>query len=197
MIAVPILIIFLSLTLGAALIAYDRLLRELRDLRVERGSFEEGGRLKAARIMEEARDKALQILEGAKFDAGESQEKVEEEMNRITKMQLDNYNNMIQRISKSIEGEALKEVEEFRKKLEAEAGSVQKTVVARVEEDYAQAKKQIEIYKMERMKQIDSQVLVLMQDLGKDILGKTIDFDTHRELIMEALEETKKEHVFG
>jgi len=117
MIAAPILIIFLSLTLGATLIAYDRLLRELRELKTEKGSFEESGRLKAAKIMEEARDKALQILEEAKLDAGENQQKVDGEMERITQMQLDNYNNMIQKISKSIEDEALKEVDEFRKKL--------------------------------------------------------------------------------
>jgi len=197
MIAAPILIIFLSLTLGATLIAYDRLLRELRELKTEKGSFEESGRLKAAKIMEEARDKALQILEEAKLDAGENQQKVDGEMERITQMQLDNYNNMIQKISKSIEDEALKEVDEFRKKLETDAGSVQKTVVARVEEDYVQAKKQIEVYKTERMKQIDRQILVLMKDVGKDILGKTMDFDTHRELIMQALEEARKENVFG
>lgn len=197
MIAAPILIIFLSLTLGATLIAYGRLMRELKELKTEKGSFEESGRQKAAKIMEEARDKALQMLEGVKIDAGENQQLVDEELKKIGQMQMDNYNNMIQKISKSIEDEAIKEVEEFRKKLETDAGSVQKTVVARVEEDYVQAKKQIETYKTERMKQVDRQVLQLMKDVGKDVLGKTMDFETHRELIMQALEEARKEHVFG
>lgn len=54
----------------------------------------------------------------------------------------------------------------------------------------------IENYKEERFKDIDIKIYQILGQVAKKTIGKAIDFSTHEELIMDALEKAKRENFF-
>lgn len=64
------------------------------------------------------------------------------------------------------------------------------------------AKKQSEIdnflenYKKERLKEIDEKIFQIISEVAIKTLGKAIDFSSHEELVIRALEKAKKEKFF-
>lgn len=57
--------------------------------------------------------------------------------------------------------------------------------------------KELDIYKQDRLKAIDTHVNKLVSEVARKVLGKTIDISTHEELVKEALERAKEENFFS
>src|SRR3989344_770506 len=92
-------VIILSLVLGVVLFSYERLLRQVGKLRSEREVMEVKARRRAARLVKEARMKAVEILGDAQVDAGKWQEVLDQELDKLTQGQLSEYKQRLQTIS--------------------------------------------------------------------------------------------------
>lgn len=181
-------IIILSVVLGVVLAAYERLIRKLDKYQREQEIIDAQSKQRAAKIVEAAKEKALAILENTKIDAKESQEDIDKKLEQITNKQMDYYKELLQSISENIKDDA-------KKVLEQQATGAQNTVIQKIEDDYSEAKKQVEAYKQEQMKQIDARSGEIIKEFTRLALGKAMPEELKQALVMEALEEAKKTYA--
>ncbi len=57
--------------------------------------------------------------------------------------------------------------------------------------------KELEAYKQSRLKQAEQVITHIVQEASQDILNKSISFEDHQKLMLEALEKAKKEGLFN
>lgn len=189
-------IAIVSFVLGVVLIAYDQKLRELRKLRNDKKQIEEKARQRAIQIVEEARDKALAIVEQARVNAGDNQKEIDAQLARVSEQQIDVYRHILQDVSREIEKDAQKEVEDFRKALEMETLGAQRAVTSRIEKEYVEAQKRLEEYQQDRKRQVDEKAAEVLQEFTKIVFKKALPFEEQKELVIQALEEAKRQHGF-
>jgi len=102
----------------------------------------------------------------------------------------------IERVSQSFLLESKGKMDSLSARLEREASQVFKDVKIDVDEKIKEAEKIIEERKKEKIKEIENNIYRVLNDVAKKTLGKTLDFSTHEELVMKALEKAKKENFF-
>ena len=102
----------------------------------------------------------------------------------------------IERVSQSFLLESKGKMDSLSARLEREASQVFKDVKIDVDEKIKEAEKIIEERKKEKIKEIENNIYRILNDVAKKTLGKTLDFSTHEELVMKALEKAKKENFF-
>ena len=66
-----------------------------------------------------------------------------------------------------------------------------------MKEEFAAAKKDLENYKVARMAKINQEINALCSQVMLEVLGRSIPLAEHEKLLMEALEEAKKEGIFA
>ncbi len=102
-------------------------------------------------------------------------------------------NTILTQIAKELEKKALTEVEDFQKSLEMETIHAQDIVKQKLEERYKNLDKDIEAYRDTKLKKIDENIYQLLNQIIKDVLGKSITLETHKELVLRALNEAKQD----
>jgi F0F1-type ATP synthase membrane subunit b/b' len=132
-------------------------------------------RRKGRAIVEEAKIKALSIITEA-------------------------YGDEIQKIASSIavefKNQAELELAEFKKDLEEKVVTIEIASEKVLGEEYDEIRKQIELYKESKMAQIDRTAREVLIDLTKNLLGKSIDLRAHEELLINSLEDAKRQNLF-
>lgn len=208
-------IFILSLSLGAIVIAYTKTVRKLHDLYKEKSAAQKDLLKKSDLILEEAREKALKIVSDANLFNDSTKKIFDQELKMIQEGQvktleklsydlLNSYqkelielkeNNIktMNIISKDIENSTISELKDFKEILKKETFESQKIVEGKIEDAYRIAQKEIEDYKIERIKKVESQIYEIIQNISKMVLGKTLSREEHEQLVMDALEKAKKE----
>jgi len=188
-------VIGLSLVAFVTIKAYDRLLREITRLKEERELVEARARHKAVVIVEEARDKALEILREARIEAETKREALSHRLDNVTDRQVDDYKQVLQSITKAVEDGALRELSEFRKAMEMETVNAQDIVGKKIEEQYAQLQKEIEAAKKSKLEELDKKLVAVIKEAGTRVLGRILTVEDHQDLVVQALEDAKKNNV--
>ncbi len=152
-------------------------------------------RQKAGSIIAQARDQAMDILASAKISAGVDKSKLDEHLDKISADQLREFKEAVFNISKDIEIDALKEVDEFKQALEMETIQSQKIVAEQMQKKYSEAQAELQQYKARKIQELDKQIVKMVGDVVRDITGKTIPLTEHEQLILEALQEAKTKDV--
>jgi hypothetical protein len=166
-------IMILAIALAVVLFAYDRLLRELSGLKKSRSDFELAARRDVLKTLSRARDRAVEIVGGAQIDAEKVRQIMDAEMDKLAKEQLQDYKEVLQTISKDLEEGVKMETKEYKLALE----------------------KEMEEYKLAKFRQIEDKAIAVLEEVGRKLVGKTLDFRGHTDLIISALEEAKKQNV--
>lgn len=126
-------------------------------------------------IVEEAKIKALSIIASA-------------------------YGEEIQKISSEIaiefKNEAVVELARFKKELEEKIVAVEGATEKVLADEYEEVKKEIERYRTSKMTQIDSLAREILTDVTRKVIGKSIDLRAHEDLIINALEDAKRQNIF-
>src|SRR3989344_3375051 len=99
--------------------------------------------------------------------------------------------------SKTLQNDAIKEVDSFKSLLSRQTSELQKIVAEKIDSSYQTAQKELEVYKLTEMKKIDTQVTEILSEVSKEVLGKTIPLENHHKLIIDSLEKAKKEGIFN
>lgn len=167
MISELVVIVVISFLLVLVLAEYASMRRKLMVFKAQEGKIKHHALEQANKIVEEARSKAIEILQEAKVSSGDTQAKLEAEINNITDQQLHGYKKALDQIATSVESQAMDRVE-----------------------------KEIDLYKQKRLAEIDQQIAKVLQDTAQKITGKLISPNDHMELVLEALKKAKSEHVF-
>ncbi len=132
-------------------------------------------RKKGRAIVEEAKIKALSIIADA---YGEEIQKIAAE------------------IAVEFKNEAVVELARFKKELEDKIVAVEGAAEKVLEAEYEEIKRDIENYKASKIAQIDSTAHDVLIDVTKKVLGKSIDMRAHEDLVVQALEDAKRQNIF-
>lgn len=132
-------------------------------------------RKKGRAIVEEAKIKALRIIADA-------------------------YSEEIQKISAEIaiefKNEAVIELARFKKELQDKIVQVEGATEKVLMDEYQEIKKEIDRYRASKMAQIDTQSKEILTDVTRRVLGRAIDLRAHEDLVMQALEDAKRQNLF-
>jgi len=189
--------VVLFVVLAVVLVAYDQLVRKFKAMKSTKEEIEARARDKAVRIIEEARDKAFLILNEAKLSAVNNQQELDSKLSMVAEKQIDVYKEMLQRVSKNIEDEAVGEISDFRKVLETEVSGSEQNVARKIEEEYQETDKQIEEYKSRKMQEFDRNAPKVAREFVRIVTGKVLNLNEtdQKELIKQALEEAIRDNV--
>jgi dGTP triphosphohydrolase len=208
-------IVVLATALGVFVVSYVNTLEKFKMLQKKQSDIESEAHRKAVVILQEARNKAIKIIEDTNVSQDLLKKTFEEELkaaapNWAKKLQTvseeflkvyqktltdlkDNNIKIITNISKDIESSTKAELEDFKEILRKETFSSQKIVEGKIEQDYQIVEKELEAYRTEKLKKIEDQIYNIIQNVSKEVLGKTLTLQEHEQLVIDALEKAKKE----
>lgn len=203
----------LTLLLIGVLVLYLRLIRRYLNLR-------EGGRAeldsqtllanaqkKSQEILEEAHKKASEIVERSEKFLQAQEGKVAKELEKASKTYANYFQDALRRVEQEA-SETLKNVpEEIKKVYATEIVNIRTTLDAQLSkaredsrqivlEAYQKAEAEVENYKKKRLSQIDDSIIIILQEVARRVLSREINQEEHERLVMKALQEAKREHVF-
>ena len=190
---------------------YDELFRDVDEKGID---LLENARKKSAGIIEEATQKAQEIINQSQSLNNDSRKMLDEALESMIKYQisffekasqdfLEEYKKELNSLrnrtveiassaSKDIEADTLKEVDDYEKILQKETIDSQKIVEGKIEEDYSRIQKEVSQYKDQMLKKIDEEIYGILETVSKEAIGKSISLTQHEELIIDALEKAKK-----
>lgn len=173
----------------------------------------------ASKIIDEANNKAIDIINKANLSADIASDNFNQEIKRIGSLQIREFEKatsdfmklyaqvlqdlklknieVFQNVSKDIEVNTIEEIKNFKQSMESLTVSSQKLVQKKIDTDYVTVKKEIEDYKKTTLKKIDQEIYILLEKVGKLVLGKALSLSEHEDLIEKSLEKAKKEGAFG
>jgi len=88
--------------------------------------------------------------------------------------------------------QARQAVHEFADRLKQATIETENTLKQDVKSEYDQIKKDLQDYRKDRMQKIDHAVTGMMEEVARDVLGKTMNAKDHEELIIRSLEGIKR-----
>lgn len=204
-------LLVLSVMMGGALVVllllYDRVSHELR--RHERKGEVEAKRLKehARTIVERARSQSIALLDGANRKAQtvleqaqvlskDAKDALRGELEEVAKREKEAIHRTSDALIREYQGVMEKVEEDIAEEARTEVVSIHKELDKRMEEQYAKLEQEIAAYKAQSLAKIDASIYRVLGEVAKRVIGKTLSFDDHQELVMKALEEAKKDELF-
>ena len=209
-------ILALAIALIAVVFYFGKIIKKQR-LNHEPGLSDT--RLKAAKITDEANNKAIDIINKANLSENIASENFNQEVKRIASLQIKEFEKatmdfmklytqvlqdlksknieVFQNISKDIEVNTIEEIKNFKESMEDLTVSSEKLVKKKIDTDYEEVKKEIQSYREEKLQKIDQDIYNVLEKVAKEVLGKAISLSEHEDLIEKALEKAKKEGVFS
>ena len=106
------------------------------------------------------------------------------------------YMRTLEVASNTITGDAREGMLRFQKFLEEEMARQQNLLTQFIQERRDGVLRDIVTYKKSSLQKIDESIYGILLLVSKEVLGKTVDTETHQELIMHALDSAKKENFF-
>lgn len=172
----------------------------------------------AAKIIDNAKNKALDIVAKANMSSNVASENFNEQAAKTASRQIKQLEKtteeftklyekvlhdlkfknieILQNVSEDIQTSALKEINSFRDSVERLTVSSEALVKKKIDSDYETAKKEIESYKENELKKIDNGIYALLEKISMLALGKALNLSDQEDLIIKSLEKAKKEGVF-
>ena len=157
--------------------------------------------------MAQANSKAQTVVAQAEVFNQGTQEKVNEALSHFLSQELVVY----QQLFENVRQETLKALGgmsgDIKKQAEDQLSSVsrqfalamtdaQKRAQAQLEQAYLQAHEDITAYKATRIKQLNQLTSQFVQEATRRYLKKSLSREQHEQLVMEALDEAKRENLF-
>jgi F0F1-type ATP synthase membrane subunit b/b' len=105
----------------------------------------------------------------------------------------------IEKIKSEIQEKILKEIEkeikELSKNISRNAEQIYQSAAQSINNEITQAQEYIKNYKEKKMKEINKKIYQIINDISKEIIGKSISIREHEDLVIKALEDAKKELI--
>lgn len=151
------------------------------------------------------REDFVKELEGNLAKVGEE---LQQDLRRQSDEMSKQYGNMFEKIREdylkysensvdSFEKVAEKKLSEFQKALEEKTMNSQGALDKTITEQSKQLEQELAQYRTQKMQAIDAQAASIIEQATEKILGKAISVSQHEQLVLEALEQAKKDGVFG
>jgi len=208
----------LSSVLGLSILFLIILVNRLWTLKRENLKMKDSIGKKTEEILEEASKKANQIIEEAILKAAsfeksavvehqwlemllkkEIEEVVQKHSSQLEQVlaraRLENIN-LMKNVSENIQKDTEGQISQFKGLVLRSTVDFQKEVDRKVQEAYQLLLDEIAQYRAQRLSQVDENVFEILEDVTEKVLGESLSFSKHEELIFNSLEKAKKEGVF-
>lgn len=198
---------FLGLILGIVAFSYRKLIKRYYLLKEEDDKARQNliqrqdklykeAEVRANEIIADARAHAQKILSEAKVLTSDEKKIMLEELRRATSAQARDLENVLNEskaeirnvfaeVSKNVQLETSKELESWKGVLTNQLEISRKKVDS-----------ELEALKQERLKGLEAEINALLLEVTKRVLGESISPQKHRDLVIKALEEAKRQKIF-
>lgn len=178
-------VIILASALAILISKLEKQRKEIEQLKAQRIDIEFQARQKALRLLEDAREKGIEIIMDATVKAGKDKSEIANDWNKITNEQLDIYKQMIQTISKSAEKESVRKLSDLNKAIDTEISTELKKV-----------SEEMQIYKDQKIKDVNQKLREYVIDISRTLVGKSLTHEEHVDLVMKSLTESEQKYGF-
>lgn len=152
-------------------------------------------REKAEGIIQEAKNEALKELSDIKLETEKYQKLLEEGVKSLTNQEIDQYKKAIENITENVEGDVKNRSEQFKTEFDIAWKQLQQELQDKVKQDYEAERKKVEDYGNLKMLETERKIEGIVDEAVLTVLGKHVDSQVNKKLIIEALEEAKKKYA--
>jgi len=197
---------FVGAVLGIMAFAYYRILNKFYNLKEEDKKLKILRDQKAQQLLELAQTKYQEIISGAHTKAQEiigeagifktqSKEELKKELLAASKRESEDFKAMLLAVRQESVKAASTELTSFRAALQEDLAREQSSLHERVEEEYKIANSQVEVYKASLVTRVDESIYEIVKAISEKVMRRSLRLEEHEDLIIQALEEAKREHV--
>ncbi len=195
----------IALTVVVSL-AYLVLLNSYQELKRKRRDYERQALARAQKIIDKAMVEASSILSKAQVLEGEIRAKIAESSQSISENQKDVYSRVleevknqlslvVQKASDDIKRDATEEISAFASSIRDETISTEKEVREKISQEYLKLENELAEYKRQRLAQAQVEIERIITQVTSKVLGRSLTREDHKELIIIALDEARREGV--
>jgi F0F1-type ATP synthase membrane subunit b/b' len=202
----------LVLLLIGLVLAYLRLVGKTMAMKEERRRESGAGILEEAQkksegMIEAARAKAQEIVNNAQIFSNTQAGIIQKEVQNANQLNTERYQQSLQSVQnesirmlssvpKDVSAALTSQLVNIRATIQSEIEKASSAAKAQVDNAYKKAEMEVESYKLQRLKQIDDSIISILEEVSRKVLAKQISHDEHEKLVMKALDEAKRQHVF-
>lgn len=194
--------------------AYLKLIRNYVDLKEGRNKYPDPkifllrAHAKSQKIIEDATDKARQVVESAETLKLKNIEVVQKQIEHAQSENLKIYQDSVAKIQNE-SMKVLQNVPEYIKTLLTKEVLIVKDDILKeiklatenaknlINQAYKQAEDEVAEYKKVRMSALDKTAINIIQQISRKVLNKEIEMSEHEKLVIKALEEAKRQNIFS
>jgi len=158
-------------------------------------------------IIRNANYKALQILENSNIFSKSLRKEMKESLDKLSYKLLCTYKEAIEEektrnikaiedASSQVRQELVKEINDFKEILHKETAGSWESVESELKTEYDKIKQELNLYKEAELKKIDAKIYEIVVKATKECVGKTLDTQSNQDIIIQCLEDSKKEGFF-
>ena len=117
--------------------------------------------------------------------------KHEEEINELN----NNIIKLLTNVYKEIETATRADLENYKQVIKQQTFEAEKIAQERMKTEYEKLEKEIALKKQQRLKQLEENIYKILNNISKEIIGKSLDLTAHEDLIVKSMDKAKKEGV--
>ncbi|MBN1168333.1 hypothetical protein JXA63_00425 [Candidatus Woesebacteria bacterium] len=204
--------IFLTSILGLFLafvsFSFAKLIRKYYKLKEDKENLEKNYEAEAERIVQEARDKALQIVKESTAVSQEAKEEITTALRNVSQSQISEFKSLQNDIKDQIlesfklttdqfQQSAKSEIEKFQSNLQQQTASSQGFLEKAIQDALGGIQKEIDEYKTSRLEGAKESIFQIIKLATKNFLGDVINPADHEELVIASLEKAKEQNLFA
>lgn len=198
---------FFAIATFFVVVSYHKALVRQHELERELAKLKESGNEAARAIISQAQTKANEIVANSQLKsqeiikAGEIfsvdfKQKFQADLNEIPTMIQTESGRMLSTMSENIKSQFQKEMQVFHDTVVLESSKVKDSLSAGMKVAFEKAQSEADAYKEQVMQRVNASVSAIVEEAAKKAIGASLSREEHEKVILKALEDAKKQHVF-
>lgn len=186
----------LGLVIAAVAYSYRQLIKKFFGLKEERAALIKDAELEAERLIKEAKLRSEKIIQ----ESTALSEDVKAFQNQNYQKMLETVRNesikMLSGISKDINAQVASEITKFLSSLQSEVLKSEEAVMVATQTEYKKVEQELSAYKLAMEKRVDDSIFKIVSTVSSRVIGKNLSIEEQEELVLQALNEAKRQNIF-
>lgn len=191
-----VLVFALAIALSWLILSYRKAVSKLTEHRVVQSKLLAKSEDQSMEIINKAQQQAAAIIQSTDQFVRASNQNFEKNLKTVSEQELSGLKQTLTLAKQEIE-KVTQEISNQLKDNSADSfEQVRKAYSVQLEKAYGVALSDIEKYKKEKSAEVDKKVLEMVRQITAEVLNTSLTQKQHSELVVKALEEARKKHVF-
>jgi F0F1-type ATP synthase membrane subunit b/b' len=156
---------------------------------------------RAEAMIAQANQEAQKIIGDAQYVKSNASHLFDETLLKVENTMIDRFTHNADEFDKQYTEAFTRLKQEYAKKADQTFSSVEQLTREefdkKMNEEFENVKQQLEAYKQNQLKRVNEQINKIIVQVVREVLGRSITTTDHEQLILESLEQAKKEGVFA